>query len=65
MISLADAIVAEEFAGGILRVADAIGMKHDDVARIENEAALVVSGLFEHPQRKTRQPNFFAAAAME
>src|SRR5262249_23760133 len=59
-----DAIVAEKFAAGSLRVPDSVGMKHDHVARVQNKAALVVGGFLENSQRKTGEPDFFAVAAV-
>ena len=59
--------MAEKFAGRVLRVADSVGVKHHDVARIENKAALVVLRFFKHSQRKSRQvdPLAFAGVAQE
>src|SRR5208282_3299681 len=58
------ALVAEKFARGVLRVADAVGVKHDDVAGIQNETPLVVGGLFKYSQRKPLDPDFLAAAVV-
>ncbi len=57
--------VAKEFQRGALRVSDAIRKEHDDIARIQNIAALVVGHLFKHPQGKAGQLNLLAAAAMK
>lgn len=61
----ANTIVAEELSSRILRIADSVRMKNDHVASIENKAALVVGSFLEDSERKTRQPNLFAAACVK
>src|SRR5580658_4646715 len=58
------ALVAEKFARGVLRVADAVGVKHHDVAGIQNETPLVVGCLLKNPERKSFNPDFLAAAVV-
>ena len=62
---LANTIVAKEFSGGILRIADSVRVKHDHITGVENEAALIVSCFLENSERKTDQPNLFATAPMK
>src|ERR1700683_55999 len=57
--------MAVKFRGRrILRVADAVGVKHHNIARVENVAFLIVNSLFKHAKRKTFQRDSFAAAVV-
>lgn len=57
--------VAKKFSVGALCVADSVRMEHDNVARIEDKNALIVSRLREHAKRKANEPYFFAFAAVQ
>src|ERR1700730_8636725 len=59
------AVMPKEFSRRVLSVPNTIGMKHHDVARIENETSLVIGDVLEHPEGKPCQANRFAATAME
>ncbi len=57
---LHDPAMAEEFARGVLRVDDAVGIEDDDVAGIEYERAFVIGRFLENSDGKSRQRNLFA-----
>src|SRR5580658_5699594 len=61
---IGQARVAEEFSGGILGVADAVGVKYHDVALVQDVTALIVSGFLKHSQRKPSEHDSFTAAAV-
>lgn len=60
-----DAFMSKKLQRGILRVTNAVGMKYDDITRIENHAALVVSRILNHAKRKPFETDFFAAPSMQ
>src|ERR1700677_1673503 len=55
--------MAVKFRGRrILRVADAVGVEHHDIACVENVAFLIVHSRFKHAEWKSFQRDSFAAA---
>jgi hypothetical protein len=60
-----DAVVTKKLHGAILRIADSIGMEDHDVARVKDNASLVIGRVFDHSKRKAGQADFFTSPAVQ